>query len=42
MNFHKAFNKDANVAFNLAEQLASDNIRCKLYKENGIWVVELN
>lgn len=42
MNFHKSFNKEAQVAFNLAEKLASDSIRCKLYKENGLWVVERN
>lgn len=42
MNFHKMFTSSAKDAFTFAQELANKAIRCKLYKENSVWVVELN
>ena len=42
MNFHKMFTASAKDAFTFAEELANKAIRCKLYKENSVWVVEPN
>lgn len=42
MNFHKMFTVSAKDAFAFAEELAKKAIRCKLYKENSVWVVEPN
>lgn len=42
MNFHKMFTVSAKDAFAFAQELANKAIRCKLYKENSVWVVEPN
>lgn len=42
MNFHKMFTVSAKDAFTFAQELANKAIRCKLYKENSVWVVEPN
>lgn len=42
MNFHKIYTMCNIEAFNKAIELAENSVRCKLYKENGVWVVERN
>ncbi len=42
MNFHKMFTVSAKDAFAFAEELANKAIRCKLYRQNSVWIVEPN
>ena len=48
MNFYKIYIMRTNrydqyiEAFKKAIELAENSVRCKLYKENGVWVVEPN
>lgn len=42
MNFSKMFTICYAEAFAKAEQLANMQVRCKIYKESGVWVVQPN
>lgn len=42
MNFSKMFTFCYAQAFAKAEYLASMQVRCKLYKESGVWIVQPN
>lgn len=42
MNFSKMYTVWYTEAFHKAIELAGQGIRCKLYKESGVWIVQPN